>query len=191
MRILSGSFGGRTVRTVEGPGYRPATAKVRGAIFSMLEARGVVWAGVRVLDLFAGSGSLGFEALSRGALEASFVEKAPNAVACMRKTMDDLHLQPPQCQIFQQDVATFIRQRPWQPFDVIFIDPPYGLGRLDVTLKAVVKGGWLAAEGFLLAEAEKHLKPELTQIDLPGLELEVDRTYGQTRIGIWQHHPLV
>lgn len=69
MRIIAGALGGRNLKTVEGPGYRPATAKVREAIFSMLSSRGVVWSGLRVLDLFAGSGSLSFEALSRGAQE--------------------------------------------------------------------------------------------------------------------------
>ena len=65
MRIIAGALGGRNLKTVEGPGYRPATAKVREAIFSMLSSRGVVWSGLRVLDLFAGSGSLSFDALSR------------------------------------------------------------------------------------------------------------------------------
>lgn len=67
MRIIIGALGGRNLKMVEGPGYRPVTAKVREAIFSMLSLRGVVWSGLRVLDLFAGSGSLNFEALSREA----------------------------------------------------------------------------------------------------------------------------
>ncbi len=76
MRIIAGRWGGRAIRSVSGPGYRPATGKVRGAVFSMLEARGLAWPGARVADLFAGSGSLGLEALSRGAAFALFVESA-------------------------------------------------------------------------------------------------------------------
>ena len=75
MRIISGSCRGRVLQTVTGPGYRPAMGKVRESLFSMLEARGVVWGAVRFLDVFAGSGSLGFEALSRGAVFADFIEK--------------------------------------------------------------------------------------------------------------------
>ena len=67
MRIISGRLGGRRIKTVEGEGYRPAMGKTRESLFSMLTSRGVVWEGARVLDLFAGSGSLAFEAVSRGA----------------------------------------------------------------------------------------------------------------------------
>ena len=68
MRIIAGEYRGRHIRTGEGPGYRPATGKVRESLFSMLESQGVDWGGTRVADIFAGSGSLGMEALSRGAL---------------------------------------------------------------------------------------------------------------------------
>ena len=184
MRIISGELGGRTIRTAEGTGYRPATAKVRGAIFSMLEARGIVWENVRSLDLFAGSGSLGFETLSRGAQETWLVEKAANAAACLRRTANDFGLAEDRCKILEQDVAHFLRGVAFTPFDVIFIDPPYGTGRLLPTIKAVQRGGWLAPEGFLLAEVETSLRLD-PQRDVPGLTIETDRTYGQTRILLW------
>ena len=90
MRIIAGALGGRNLKTVEGPGYRPATAKVREAIFSMLSSRGVVWSGLRVLDLFAGSGSLSFEALSRGAQEVCLVEREPKVVQCLNQNVEAL-----------------------------------------------------------------------------------------------------
>ena len=185
MRIIAGAFGGRPLRTVEGPGYRPATAKVRGAIFSMLEARGVVWGGMRVLDLFAGSGSLGFEALSRGASEVWFVESAPAAAACLTRNARDFELEPERCRVAQQDAGRFLRPGAPLPFDLIFIDPPYGQKLLPPTLKAVLKGGWLAGKGFVLAEIETtlHFDPSA----FPALSTEADRTYGQTRIVAWQH----
>ena len=185
MRIIAGAFGGRTIKTVEGPGYRPATAKVRGAVFSMLEARGVTWGAVRVLDLFAGSGSLGFEALSRGALEACFVEKAARPAACLRTNAASFSLDESRCRVVEQDVAAFLRPRALTPYDIIFIDPPYGEGRLVPSIKAVTRGGWLAPQGFLLAEVETHLRLDPTK-DAPELTLETDRTYGQTRILLWQ-----
>ena len=185
MRIIAGSLGGRTLRTGEGPGYRPATMKVRGAIFSMLEARGVVWGAMRVLDLFAGSGSLGFEALSRGATEAWFVEKSSTAVSCLRRNAEQLELEQERCRILEQDVAVLTRRPPLFPYSLIFIDPPYGEGRLAPTIKNVMKNNWLEPSGFLLAEVEAHL-PIRPEAMAPGLTLETNRTYGQTRILLWQ-----
>lgn len=188
MRIIAGSHGGRMLKTVDGPGYRPATAKVRGAVFSMLESRGVVWGGTRVLDLFAGSGSLGFEALSRGAPEVWFVEKAPKAAACLRENAAHLDFGE-RARVQEKDVATFVRTRLHQPFDVIFIDPPYGESRLLPTLKAVLRGNFLAPDGLVLAEVEEHLKPDPATADFPYLTLDTSRTYGQTRILLWHFQP--
>ncbi len=84
MKIIAGALKGRTLKTLTGPaGYRPAMGKVRESLFSLLEARGVIWAESIVLDLFAGSGSLAFEAVSRGAKKAYFVEKDAKASACI------------------------------------------------------------------------------------------------------------
>lgn len=188
MKIIAGSLGGRMLKTAEGPGYRPATAKVRGAIFSMLESRGVVWSGVRVLDLFAGSGSLGFESASRGALEVCFVENALKAAACLRVNTETLGLQNV-CHVQEKDVATFMRSRLHQPFDVVFIDPPYGEGRLAPTMKSLLRGGFLAEDGFVMAEVETQLRLPPAAVDLPGLSLEISREYGQTRILLWQQQP--
>lgn len=186
MRIIAGALGGRSLKTVEGPGYRPATAKVREAIFSMLASRGVVWSAVRVLDLFAGSGSLSFEALSRGVSAACLVEKEPKAVNCLTDNVDKLGLSD-QCQVVEMDVSRFTRGKAYQPYDLIFIDPPYGENRLSPTLKAIMRGSWLAPGGYLVAEIESTLRfdPEKAH---EGLILETDRNYGQTRILIW-HNP--
>ncbi len=185
MRLIAGSFGGRPLRTVEGPGYRPATAKVRGAVFSMLESRGTVWAESRILDLFAGSGSLGFEALSRGAAEAWFVENAPAAAACLQRNIRAFDLGPERCRVLREDVSVFLRTRSARPFDVIFVDPPYGRDALQPVLKALIRGHWCAEGGFVLAEIEKGLAFDPRAWS--PLEPETDRTYGQTRILIWQH----
>lgn len=187
MRIIAGSIGGRSLKTVEGPGYRPATSKARGAIFSMLESRGVVWSGVRVLDLFAGSGSLGFEAASRGAVEVTFVENAPKAATCLRGNVDHFGFGTV-CRVLEKDVATVVRGRS-EPFDIIFIDPPYGEARLLPTLKTLLRTGFLAKDGFVLAEVEHHHKPDPATVEFPGLLLDTSRVYGQTRILLWQQQP--
>ena len=90
MRIISGRLGGRRIKTVEGEGYRPAMGKTRESLFSMLTSRGVVWEGARVLDLFAGSGSLAFEAVSRGAELAVLVENSAVAARCLADNIRQL-----------------------------------------------------------------------------------------------------
>lgn len=185
MRIIAGTYGGRSIRTVEGPGYRPATAKVRQAVFSMLEARGVEWPGTRVLDLFAGSGSLGIEALSRGADAAWFVEKNPRAADCLRGSLRDLKVPEALGRVFQADLLKLLARPARDAFDVVFIDPPYGQDLLPPALQKAVSGGWIAPEAFVLAEVE-------AKADFEGkvpaqLIPQADRLYGQTRILLWQN----
>ena len=175
------------LRTTEGPGYRPATSKVRQSIFSMLEARGVQWQGLRVADLFAGSGSLAIEALSRGADFACLVEKSTKAAQLIRSNLETLGVERSRVAVRTADVAQTLRHIPQKAYDVIFIDPPYSKGLLIPALRGVLEHGWLAPEGFVLAEVEISVEPA-NDPDLPtGLDLITDRVYGQTRIVLWQH----
>lgn len=186
MRLVSGQFGGRSIRSVSGPGYRPATSKVRQAIFSMLEARGVAWQGLRVLDLFAGTGSLALEAVSRGAAFAAMVEKNRKAAACIRGTLSDLGLRKDRARVYAADLFTLLKTPPEAPFDVVFIDPPYGKNLLAPALELALSGGWIAPEAFVLAEVEAHLEldPDAAH---PALTPVKDKTYGQTRIVTWKN----
>lgn len=182
MRIIAGAYKGRELRTVTGPGYRPAMGRVREALFSMLEARGVVWGAVRVLDVFAGSGSLAFEALSRGAPEAVFMEQDNAAAVCLRKNAERLGCAE-RCRIVSGDAVRALSRRPQAPFDVVFVDPPYGQSLFAPALKNLLRQEWLAEHGWLSAEMEPGLtlRPELTE----GLTQVTERHYGQTRILIW------
>ena len=184
MRIIAGEYGGRVLKTAEGPGYRPAMSRVREALFSMLESRGVVWPGLRVLDLFAGSGSLAFEALSRGAAEAWFVETAPKAAELIRKNAQTLGIAQERWQVVKEDCNKLLARRARTTFDVVFIDPPYGAGQLSPTLRNAVRNGWLADGGIVAVEVEARLPldPERENAALVPI---VDRTYGQTRIVLW------
>ena len=184
MRIIAGRYGGRSIRSVSGPGYRPATGKVRGAVFSMLEARGLAWPGARVADLFAGSGSLGLEALSRGADFALFVESAKAAAKAISDTLADLGVARGAAQVRAADVFTVLKERPARPFSAIFVDPPYGKDYLLPAVRQLMDSGWLAPGGFLLAEAEAGLDLDPDGVH-PGLETATDRLYGQTRIVLW------
>lgn len=184
MRIISGTLGGRTIRSVEGPGYRPATGKVRGAIFSMLQARGIAWDGLNVLDLFAGSGSLAIEALSRGAAYAAFVEKNKKAAACISGNLKDLDLGRARARVYATDLFKLLKQSPGREYGLVFIDPPYGKGLLAPALELALDKGWVADDAFVLAEVEAGLdiQPQAVHADL---ELLADKLYGQTRILIW------
>ncbi len=184
MRILSGEFKGRSLKTTIGPGYRPAMGKVRSALFSMLEARGVNWPETRVLDLFAGSGSLGFEALSRGAAQAVFVEAGAKAAALIAENANRFGLPPDRWQVHAVQARVFLSTRCAGPFDLIFIDPPYEGGFLSATLNAVLRGGWLAPDGLVNAEVERRLDID-AENGFPPLCCETDRTYGQTRVILW------
>lgn len=190
MRVVSGIYRGRAIRTVDAEGMRPATQKVREALFSALEARGVDWSGARVLDLFAGSGSLGLEALSRGAAQAVFVELHRPAARGILATGKDFGLPAGKVQVLSEDVLAFLtRGKGTQGgFDVCFIDPPYHKNMLPPALAAVMAHGWVHQDGFIVAEVE-------TRVELPHppdsqhWALCFDRAYGQTRILIWTHHP--
>ncbi len=185
MRIISGIFRGRTLKTVQGPGYRPAMSRVREALFSMLESRGVVWAGCTALDLFAGSGSLAFECLSRGCIKAVLVENSSLAVRCLQENMQLLNLDNTRCNIVKQDVLKILNTRPAQAYDVVFIDPPYGKNLLEPTLNRILRNNWVHEHSIITAEVESAIKfmPEKAH---ENLEVITERTFGQTRVILWK-----
>ncbi len=183
MKIIAGAFKGRRLKTISGDGYRPAMSKVRESLFSLLESRGVVWAEVRVLDLFSGSGSLAFEAISRGCQHAFFVEQDPKAIACISQNVNEFDISA-KCHLMNEDVLKFVGRRCNEKFSMIFIDPPYAKNFLSLTLNKLLKHDWLEEDAFIVAEVEKHLKVNTEAYD--GLELELDRQYGQTRIIVWK-----
>ena len=190
MRIITGEFRGRPLQSVKGEGYRPATGRVREALFSLLEARGLRWSDSAVLDLFAGSGSLAFEAASRGASSICLVELAGQAVRCLAANAAKLGLAPPRCRIIQADVLRLLGGRDKsaltqpQGFDLVFIDPPYGKNLVPPVLRELVHKKRLAPRALIVAELEATaaLDPDAQQ-ELVCLD---SRKYGQTRILIWQ-----
>lgn len=182
MRIIAGAFRGRSIRTTQGPGYRPVTGKVRESAFSMLEAQGVTWSRARVVDIFAGSGSLGIEALSRGALSVVFVEKAHQAASLLRENLQALGIPKSQWAVVKGDALRFLHNAS-DPWDLVFIDPPYGQDLLLPTLTLLTKQDHLAPKGMVCAEVEANL---VVPHPVSSLTLLRDRLYGQTRIYLWQ-----
>jgi len=186
MRIIGGQYKGRSIKTCEGPGYRPATMKVRESIFSMLMARGVNFAEARVADMFAGSGSLAIECLSRGSSEAWFVEKSNKAAALIRKNLAGLGVDKERYKVISKDLFGVLNKSPEAPFDLIFIDPPYGKDLLVPALEKAINKGWIAEDAFVLAEVETSVKAP-TEGPIAEMELVTDREYGQTRILLWRN----
>ncbi len=174
MRVVAGRFGGRTLAAPRGRATRPTPERVREALFSIL---GDV-SGERVLDLFAGSGALGIEALSRGAAEATFVDSSAVAVAAIRRNLDALGVE---ASVHRDDARAYLqraRSRARQ-YDLVLLDPPYrqaaGLGReLSAGLGPV-----LAPGARVIAESDRRapLELELDRLD--------ERRYGDTLIRIY------
>ncbi|GFK94575.1 Ribosomal RNA small subunit methyltransferase D [Fundidesulfovibrio magnetotacticus] len=181
MRILGGTFKGRDLPTLEGDGCRPAMAKVREALFNMLAARGVELDGARVLDVFAGTGTLGFESLSRGAAFVRFVEANKTLARRIAENARRLGLEPRRFNADTADALALLRKPPHAAYDLVFVDPPYGRDLLDPALALLEARGWLAPLAMVAVEVEKTLTPtppaSWTQ--------ETDRLYGQTRILLW------
>jgi 16S rRNA (guanine(966)-N(2))-methyltransferase RsmD len=174
MRVIAGQWGGRRLQAPAGAATRPTSDRVREALFSILGDR---VAGARVLDLFAGSGALGIEALSRGAAEATFVDSSPAAIKALRANLEALGVD---AEVRRADARVFLRgaSRAGHHYDLVFLDPPYRLaerlGReLSEALPAV-----LAPGGLAVSESDRRsvLHLDMTPID--------ERRYGDTVIRI-------
>jgi 16S rRNA (guanine(966)-N(2))-methyltransferase RsmD len=149
MRIIAGRYRGRLLPGRAGAGVRPATDRVRGAIFNILQNR-LDLRGIDVLDLFAGTGSLGFEALSRGAANAVFVDEDRHAVRVIRENAEALGCAD-DCEIVQADAAGYV-SRNNGIFGLIFADPPYDFGPIALLPGLLLGSGLAAPDGYVIIE---------------------------------------
>jgi 16S rRNA (guanine966-N2)-methyltransferase len=152
MRIVGGRFGGRTLASPRSQAIRPTADRLRESLFNILvHAYGDPVTGARVLDLFAGTGALGLEALSRGAAFALFVDDAAEARALLRENIAALGLGGV-TRIFRRDATRLGPAHPVEPFSLVFLDPPYGKGLAEKALAAARSGGWLAQGALVVVE---------------------------------------
>ena len=147
LRIIGGEWRGRRIRFPAVPGLRPTPDRVRETLFNWLA--GVI-AGSRCLDLFAGSGALGLEALSRGARAVTFVEREREAAGRLRETT--AALAPERSVVVETEAIAWLAGKP-APYDIAFVDPPFGSNLQSAALEALMRGGWLAAGAFVYVEA--------------------------------------
>ena len=177
MRIIAGTLGGRRLTAPPGTATRPTSDRVREALFSILGSRVV---DARVLDLFAGSGALGIEALSRGAAAATFVDSDPAAVRAVRANLHGL-----EAEVVRRDARAWLRTARERalPYDLVFLDPPYRQAPELGPVLAEPVAAVLAPGAVVVSESDRR-----TPLDLPTLTLEDERRYGDTLIRFHAQH---
>jgi 16S rRNA (guanine966-N2)-methyltransferase len=152
MRIVGGRLRGRTLAGPKSSAIRPTSDRLRESLFNILMHRhGEAVSGARVLDLFAGTGAFGLEALSRGAAFALFVDEGAEARALIRQNIEALGLGGV-TRIFRRDATRLGPAHPVEPFDLVFADPPYGKGLAELALASARDGGWLRPGALVVVE---------------------------------------
>jgi 16S rRNA (guanine966-N2)-methyltransferase len=173
MRIIAGAWRGRAIAAPPGEATRPTADRVRETLFSMLVSRLGSFEELRVADLFAGSGALGLEALSRGAASATFVESDAKAAAVIRRNAEKLGAGD--CiRVLGGSALALARS---EPFDLIFADPPYAPGSGSAAVQAVLAAGWLAPGAWMSVETGRA-----DSVDPGGLEIAATRDVGRARL---------
>jgi len=176
VRIIAGAWRGRRIDAPAGTATRPTSDRAREGLFSMLASRIGSFEGLAVADLFAGTGALGLEALSRGAAHCTFVEKDRAALDALRRNSDRLGAGD-RADIRAQAVEH--APPPPRPFDIVFMDPPYGSGLAEMALERAA--GWLAPGGWISLEShDGKLTPP------PGLAVAAERRFGKALISLFR-----
>lgn len=181
MRIITGILKGRKIEIPSSLDVRPTTDRVKEGLFSVMDSRRYIQ-NCTVLDLFAGSGNLGFEALSRGAKNVLFVDQERRNLQYIEETAQEFGVDA-QVRTALLDVENFL-QGPAVPYDIIFSDPPYTYRNVEGIVEAILTGGWLKDHGWLVFEHNKRHDFR----DHPHLLFE--KKYGRTLISFFQGQPV-
>lgn len=179
MRIIAGAWRGRKLVAPKGDATRPTADRTREALFSMLTSRVGDFAALRVADLFAGSGALGLEALSRGAASCVFVEQDGSALDALRANIAALGATG--AEVRAQSVMA-LGPAP-SPCDLLLLDPPYGTGAGSVALDRLARLGWIAPAGWISVETAKN-----ERIDVAGFTIDAERQHGKAKITLLQYN---
>ncbi len=177
MRIIAGQWRGRTLKSPAGMETRPSADRTREALFSMLQSRLGSFEDLAIIDLFAGTGALGLEALSRGAASCTFVEQDKTALDVLRANCTALGIKP---DIRAQAVNT-LGPAP-RAYDVMMMDPPYAMRAGVPTLERLARLGWLAAGALASVEGERA-----EEVTPQGFEVEAERQYGKAKVTLLRY----
>ena len=181
MRVVAGRFKGRSLATPKSDDIRPTSDRVRESLFNILQhgIDGFTLEGARVLDLFAGTGALGIEALSRGAASCLFVEEGAEARGLIRANIETLSLTGV-TKLFRRDATGLGPAGRLGTFDLVLLDPPYGRALGEQALASAIEGGWLAPGAIVLLEERADVV-----VALPASLVRLDRrVYGDTQVVI-------
>lgn len=175
MRVVGGKCKGRKLASFKGMSIRPTSDKVREAVYNILPRE---FTFKKVLDLFAGTGAMGIEALSRGAEDATFIDSDPKAVSVVKKNLEACGLA---ATVLKRDAIEAVRffSKRGEKFDLVFIDPPYNSALVEKALKAIDKEGVLARGGVIVAETSRRTP---IAAEFENLDLFDERKYGDTLI---------
>jgi 16S rRNA (guanine966-N2)-methyltransferase len=185
MRIVGGQFRGKALTTPRSDAIRPTSDRLRESMFNILaHAYENAVADARVIDLFAGTGALGLEALSRGATFAVFVDDSAEARGLIRANVDALGLGG-RTRLFRRDATGLGAIGAFEPFSLAFLDPPYRRGLGPPALAALSDGGWLTPGALCVVEEASDAEVAV----LPSFELVEARDYGETRLSFLRHRP--
>jgi 16S rRNA (guanine966-N2)-methyltransferase len=183
LRIIAGQWRGRKLGVPPGDTTRPTSDRTRETLFSMLVSRLGTFEGLRFADLFAGSGALGLEALSRGAESCLFAEMEPAALRFLRANIAHLTAQG-QCDVRAGSVMSLGPVK--QPFDVVLLDPPYGSGAGSVAVEKLTRMGWIDPSTWVSIETAFNEEPKLR-----GFTIDAERKVGKARITLLRQIPPV
>jgi len=179
MRIVGGRFKGRPLNSPKGTGTRPTTDRTRESLFNIL-SNSIDFENTRTLDLFAGTGALGLEALSRGSTYCVFMEKSSTAQASIRKNIETFGLEAI-TQILKRDATRAGKCAPLARFNLVFADPPYAKGMGERAARSLIEGDWLEDDALFVLEEGTTSFPQ----QLSGFQLNDKRQYGETTIGLF------
>lgn len=174
IRVISGEWRGRKLATPEGDDTRPTSERTRETLFSMLNSRLGSFEELRVADLFAGSGALGIEALSRGAAHCLFVEQAPPAIRAIRSNIANLRAQS-RTDVRAASVMTLGPCK--QPLDLVLIDPPYHTGAGAVAIDKLHRLGWIGEGTWVVLETAQDERPQVR-----GFVVDAERKVGKAKL---------
>jgi 16S rRNA (guanine966-N2)-methyltransferase len=175
MRIIAGDFRGRLLETVQDLSVRPTTDRAKQTIFDILTNR-IVFDDLEVLDLFAGSGSLGLEAISRGVKNVTFIEKSRKPLEVLQKNVASLGCES-QCSVYQADVFWYLKNLK-RSFDLIFVDPPYKLETIGQLPNAIYDSGAVRHGSYVVME---HSRESMIGLDEQKYEI-LKKPFGQTTV---------
>ncbi len=185
MRIVGGEFRGRPLAAPRSGAIRPTADRTRESLFNILTHRyPEALAGARMLELFAGTGAVGFEALSRGAASVLFVETSVEGRGLLRRNMEALGLEG-RAKIFRRDATALGGAGTIAPFGILFADPPYGTGAGAKALAAAASGGWLVPGALAILEERADVAPDCGA-DFEPVE---ERLFGDTRMWFYRFRP--